>query len=106
MRTRARVDDNQSEVVSAFRRCGFTVAHTHTIGKGFPDLVVAKFGKTALIEVKDGRKPPSARKLTKDEAEFHTAWSGDIYIVEDVDDVIGLNEIWIKRIEKGEERLP
>lgn len=36
----ARTDANQPEIVKALREHGFHVAHTHTIGKGFPDVVV------------------------------------------------------------------
>lgn len=86
----ARIDANQPEVVKAFRRCGFTVAHTHMVGNGFPDLVVARHGWTALIEIKDQSKSPSRRKLTPDEAEFHQNWPGEIHIIESPDDVIRL----------------
>jgi len=87
---RARVDATQKEIVAAFRRCGFSVAHTHTVGGGFPDVVVARHGWTALVEIKDGTKPPSARKLTPDEEKFHREWPGEIHIIESPDDVVRL----------------
>lgn len=87
----ARVDDNQSEVVSAFRKLGWAVACTHTIGKGFPDLVISRGDYTALVEVKDGNKSPSKRRLTPDEELFHATWPGAIYIVESVEDVIRIS---------------
>jgi hypothetical protein len=31
---------------------------------------------TAYLEVKDGKNPPSARKLTPDRSEFHGTWKG------------------------------
>jgi hypothetical protein len=47
-----------------------------TVGDGCPDLLVGYQGATYLMEVKDGRKPPSARKLTEDEAAWHERWRG------------------------------
>jgi Holliday junction resolvase len=88
MPRKARVDANQQEIVSAFRKCGFSVTHLHSIGKGVPDLLVAKNGHTALVEVKDGNKPPSARKLTDDQERFIGKWRGVVHIVATVDDVL------------------
>lgn len=95
MRRAAKADANQPVIVAALRRCGFVVAHCHAVGGGFPDLVIARRGWTGLVEVKDGSKPPSARKLTPDEAEFHAKWPGEIYILETVEDVLKLNDRFI-----------
>lgn len=67
---------------------GVTVAHTHTIGKGFPDLVISHRGKNYLLEVKDPSQPPSKRKLTDDEKVFHQTWTGQISVVETLQDVL------------------
>lgn len=83
-----KVDDNQKEIVEAFKKLGYSVAHTHIVGKGFPDIVVAKHKKTTLVEIKDGKKPLSKRKLTPDELKFHDSWQGDLKIIESVEDVI------------------
>lgn len=95
MRRRARVDANQPAIVATLRQCGFAVAHCHTVGNGFPDLVIARRGWTGLVEIKDADKPPSARKLTPDEAEFHAKWPGEIFILESIEDVLKLNERFI-----------
>ena len=58
-------------------------------GDGIPDLLVGFRGKTALLEVKDGRKPPSARKLTEAEQRFFDEWrGGTLAIVNSVDEAI------------------
>ena len=89
MRTAAKVDHNQKEIITAFRKFGCSVLPLHTIGQGCPDLLVSKSEhKTVLVEVKDGNKPPSARVLTKDQEKFHSAWRGRICIVKDLGDVI------------------
>ena len=88
MRRAAAVDANQSEIVKALRGIGATVALTHRIGEGFPDVCVGWRGRNILMEIKDGSKPPSARKLTSSEAEWHSGWKGQVVIVESVDDAL------------------
>lgn len=88
MRRAAKADGNQPQIVKAFRQLGFSVAHTHTIGKGFPDIVVGRNGINTLVEIKDGDKVKSQKQLTADEKEFHENWRGTIIIIESVEDVI------------------
>lgn len=92
MKYKAKADDNQPEIVNHFRNLGFSVAHTYTVGKGMVDIVVAKNGVNVLVEIKDGAKPPSARKLTLDEQKFHDEWKGLIRVVETFDDVVALDK--------------
>jgi Holliday junction resolvase len=90
MRRAAKTDANQAEIVAAFRRLGWSVASLHRVGDGVPDLLVARGGINVLVEVKDGAKVPSARKLTPEQVEFFVSWRGRIEIVKTVDDVIAL----------------
>jgi hypothetical protein len=92
--TRARVDANQPQVVAAFRRMGATVLHLHALGKGAPDILVGHRGKNALVEIKDGAKPPSSQKLTKDEVIFHAEWRGQVAIINSVDEAIAFITQW------------
>ncbi len=94
MRRAARTDANQPEIVAAYRALGWTVVHTHMVGNGFPDLIVGRsFEITDLIEIKNGGKPPSERRLTPDEERFKNNWLGrPVRIIESVDDVIAHNE--------------
>lgn len=105
------IDKNQPEIVKAVRATSASVAHTHTLGKGFPDIVVGIDGLSLIgnfkkkevlealsdvkglrilegvnlmVEIKDDSKPPSKRKLTPDEVEWHEKWQGQIAIVENV----------------------
>lgn len=96
VRIRHNVDSNQKEVVAAFRGYGCSVKHVHMV-KGFVDIVVGYQGVTHLVEIKDGSKPPSARKLTPDEQDFWDHWHGELpVIVESVDDVDRLIQAWKK----------
>jgi hypothetical protein len=77
----ARVDANQPGIVAGLRAAGCTVAPAHAVGRGFPDLVVGYRGCTYLLEVKDGDKPPSARKLTPAQVDWHGEWRGHMAVV-------------------------
>lgn len=74
MRRAAKVDANHGVIVTALRKCGCQVQSLAAVGKGVPDLLVERAGKLFLLEVKDGAKVPSARKLTPDEARFGRTW--------------------------------
>lgn len=86
-RRAARVDENQAQVVKAFRKLGCSVLIISQL-KNCADLVCGKNGKNILVEVKDGRKPPSARKLTNGEQKFRDSWFGAAVTVESLDDVV------------------
>lgn len=88
MRRAARIDDNQNEIVDALRGVGASVAITSMIGSGFPDIVVGYQGRNYLIEIKDGSKPPSKRKLTPDEQEFFDTWRGTVFVVNDINEAL------------------
>ena len=51
-----RVDSNHSLVVKTLRELGCSVFDTSRVAGGFPDLVVGKNQKTALVEVKRDEK--------------------------------------------------
>lgn len=82
------MDENQSDIVAALRAIGATV-RVISQGDGIPDLLIGFMGKTILLEVKDGKKPPSARKLTPAEQKFFDEWrGGSLAIVNTVDEAI------------------
>ena len=90
MRYANRVDDNQSIIVETLRKAGAYVRIV-TMGDGVPDLLVGYKGYTLLLEVKDGNKVPSARKLTTAEQKFFDEWTGGLLaIVESVDDALAI----------------
>lgn len=66
-----RVDRNQPEIVAHLRACGAFVQPLNAVKDGCPDILVVFGGEVYLMEIKDGDKPPSARKLTPDELEWH-----------------------------------
>lgn len=76
-----RRDANHTDVVDALRGIGASVVSLADVGDGCPDLLVGFRGVNLLLEVKDGNKPPSARKLTTAEQAFFRDWRGTVHIV-------------------------
>ena len=68
MRYAARVDANQTQIVSALRAAG---AYVWIIGLPV-DLLVGYNGHTFLVEIKDGPR----KRLTKLQEDFFEKWSG------------------------------
>lgn len=89
-RRAAKADQNQPEIVAALRRVGASVQHLHAVGSGCPDLLVCFRNVLFLMEVKDGNKPPSKRKLTPDQVTWHQAWTGDVHVVKSVDEALAV----------------
>lgn len=86
-RRASRVDANHDAVVSALRAAGACVQSLASIGRGCPDLLIY-FGDYYIFEVKDGNKPPSKRRLTKDQIEWRRAWKGPVVTVTSPDEAL------------------
>lgn len=76
-----RVDANQTEIVEALRRHGISVmiinGAVDIIAGGLAQVGSSYIRQNVLMEIKDGSKSPSKRKLTKDEKALHDGWGGD-----------------------------
>jgi hypothetical protein len=84
VRNAARADANQEEIVSALRAAGYVVWNIrHPV-----DLLVSYPGGWLPLEIKDGSKPPSARKLTPDQQEFIRTALGPVAVVTDVESAL------------------
>ena len=88
MRRAAKVDANLSAVVACFRDLGCSVHVTN----GAWDATVGYGGLTMLVEVKDGAKPPSKRRLTPAQVKFRATWTGGVRLVENMEDVLATVE--------------
>jgi len=89
--TYARTDNNHIEIVDALRRVGAQVQSLAGVGHGCPDLLVAFRGEWFVLEVKDGTKPASHRKLTQPEARWHEQFGdyASVFTVTSTDDALG-----------------
>lgn len=84
------MDANHALIVGALRACGATVQSLAMVGQGCPDLLVGHRGRNLLVEVKDGRKPPSARELTPDQCKWHANWAGHAIVIETVEQAVAM----------------
>lgn len=80
-----RTDSNQTEIVKHFRAWGCSVLIIADL-KNCCDVIVAKHGRTIAVELKDGVKPKSARKLTPGEIKFEEGWLGAWRLVQSIKD--------------------
>ena len=88
MRRAAKIDANQTEIVKALRQVGASVQSLAATGKGCPDLLVGFRGVNWLMEVKDGNKVKSQRKLTDDQVVWHELWRGQVCVIEDIEQAL------------------
>jgi hypothetical protein len=88
MRRAGRTDANHSAITTALLKLGASVDSLASMGKGYPDLLVGFRGRALLLEVKDGSKPPSHRKLTADEQRWFTRFRGEAYVVNSVQEAL------------------
>lgn len=91
-RRAARIDANQNEVVSCFRKIGWYVLIISQL-KNCCDIIVSKNGRTIAVEIKDGSKPPSQQKLSKGELKFKDEWQGEYALITSIDDVVKMAKI-------------
>lgn len=79
-----RVDGNHSRIVKELRQVGAVVQSIADLGDGVPDILVAYRGRNWLFEIKDWRQPPSKRRLTPKEKQWHAFWlvAGQVAVVE------------------------
>ena len=85
----ARADKNQADIVHMFKMQHCSVQHLHAVGAGCPDLLVGvptnSGGVNILVEVKYGKG-----KLTKPQARWHADWKGQVEVVHNVAEALGL----------------
>ena len=82
------MDENQSEIVQGLLYMGATVQLLHAVGQGCPDILVGFRGKNYLIEIKNPEKPKGDQRLTKDQEQWHSLWSGQKAIVRTVEEAV------------------
>jgi len=89
---RSRADDNQSQIVISLRGIGACVQSLTSVGDGCPDLLVGYHGQLYLLEVKDGKKYPSQRKLRDTQVRWHDHWLRTarvtVHVVESFEDCL------------------
>jgi hypothetical protein len=102
MRRASRRDRNHNQIAQAARQMGGDVVDlTDSENAGF-DMLVILGGRLHVVEVKDGSKPPSARRLTDNEERRRAmlaAHGVQYHIVTTIDDLLKLREMAIKTLD-------
>ena len=81
-----KVDNNQLDIVKAFRSMGATVLNLSAVGKGCPDLLIGYKGISVLVEVKS-----KTGKFTEPQLKFMEQWQGGaVNRIDSVDGAIRL----------------
>lgn len=77
------LDANHGEIKKLFLRLCPAVFDTSGVGGGFPDLVIkTSLGRVYLVEIKDGSKKKSARKLRTKQRFMQAMWGSSYQVVE------------------------
>lgn len=79
----AKRDSNENEIVDALKACGATVQKLSE--KNVPDLLVGFRNKNFLIEIKS-----ETGQLSRGQQEWHRSWSGSVFVVKSVADILNL----------------
>ena len=87
-----RKDSNQNEIAKVFAGRGYSVADTSRLGGDFPDMIVAKGGQTALIEIK-----AAGGALSDGQQDFIETWQGKVYVCRSEIEALGI----IQEMEQG-----
>jgi len=82
---RNRIDSNQTELIKHFKSFGCSVLNISSL-KNCCDAIISLHGRSIFIEIKDGKKVPSARKLTEGELKFKAETLGAWRLVESIKD--------------------
>lgn len=92
-----RKDANHVPVADHIASLGWIVLDLAQYGAPV-DLAVSKGNKCALVEIKDGAKPPSKRKLTEDGQALRDRWESPYLIVTSPEDA----EQQLAQLENGD----
>lgn len=88
-RPTVKLDGNHLSIKHALESLpGVLVFDLAVRGDGCPDLLCAFRDRLRLLEIKDPAQPPSKRRLTPAEAEFHARWKPWVAVVETLDDAL------------------
>lgn len=85
-----RVDANQPQIVKDLRASGYSVVSLARVGGGCGDILVGYRDHNLMFEVKDPSQPPSKRRLTDEEMQFHNDWKGQIDVIETIEQAFEL----------------
>ena len=86
-----RTDGNQAAIVAALRKVGCSVADTHVVGHGFPDIVASRQGVTYLLEIKQ-----PGEQLNDNERCWRAFWRGPVATVSSIAEALAAVGLEVK----------
>lgn len=93
---RARIDNNQKEIVSALRRAGAGVLSIADKGNGAPDIVVGFRGENYFIEIKNPNTSYGKKGAQENQKAFALTWPGKTpqvaYSIADCFKILNINQ--------------
>lgn len=90
MSRKAGLDSNHHAIVAVLEAMGCSVTSLAAVGGGVVDLLVGCSGVNLLMELKDGDKSPSRRRLRKSQVDWHASWRGQRCVILSVADAINV----------------
>jgi hypothetical protein len=102
LRHAKRTDRNHAEIRAGLRKLGYDVLDLSDVGGGVPDLCVNSecfYMPPCFLEVKDPKKPPSARKLTTSEEKWVMYCGAITFVVTTLDEAVQSIKICRERFE-------
>lgn len=89
-----KTDLNHKEIIDKLRQIpNLSVFSTHTIGKGFPDIVIGYKDKNYLVEIKSKKNTIKENTLTPAEMKFFLDWKGQYFIAYSFEQVLNMLNI-------------
>ena len=82
-----RVDASQADVVATLQRRGWVVRDLSQAGRGAPDLLISKAGRTVACEVKTAGTAYSKR-LRASQATWRQGWQGEYVVLTSAEDAL------------------
>ena len=80
-----RLDQNHGTIVHELEKLGFATLPLHSLGHGWPDVLVSDPTDMWLLEIKKPRTPgdedPRPGRLSKKQLDFHARWRGKPIVV-------------------------
>jgi len=88
MRRAAQRDANEPGIIDKARKLGASVQPLNDAD--IPDLLIGFRGRNFLVELKDGDKVPSKRKLRPGQKRWHERWRGQVAKCETWEEVLAV----------------
>ena len=74
----------QQAIIANLEKLGYKIIDTSSVGGGFPDHIISKFGENILIIM-------NSDKLTDEQIDFIAKWNSAVYLILTAEDIRDLD---------------